>query len=256
MLFYAALALWLLSDLHFAPGQQPGFRRSWSLLVEGFPLLITSLVWAFYLTANRWVMSYLVPQTELGRFAFGTNIVCLIVGAIGSMAQFYYPKIVRRFAAEGAFSVSYTVVRDFAVLAVLVSVPTALGITIGPWLIDHVYPKFVGSEAAVRLFLVALPSLVVASWLMPLSLSTAARPWVEGILVYPVALALLMATTRLGFAFGGIAGAASGFAASSLPLVALQLCNLHLTRLVKLRHAALLFLIVAAATALLAALAR
>ena len=253
--FYLALASLLQMKMHLALSQRPSPGRAWSLLAQGAPLLVTSLVWAFYMTANRWMVSFETSQVELGRFAFGSNVVCLIVGAVGNLAQFYYPRVVTRFAAEGAFSMSRSVTRDFCLLAVLVGAGTAVGIVAGPWLIDEFYPRFAGSEGAVRLLLVATPSLVVASWLMPLSLSTTARPWVEGVVIYPAALVLLLLATQLGYRIGGITGAASGLAVSALPLLALQLGNLSLTRMIAPRHGGALLLVVLAATAVDAALA-
>ena len=117
------------------------------------------------------------------------------------------------------------------------------------------YPKFVGAETTVRFLLVSLPCLVLSSWLMPLSLSTSVRPWIEGVVIYPTALALLIATTYAGYAVDGIAGASSGFVASALPLLAMQLCTLRLTRLITSRDAGILFLATVLVTAALTVLA-
>ena len=252
---YAALVLWLQADMPLTLADRPGLGRTRAFLAGGVPLFTASFVWGFYLTANRWVISSLASRVELGYFAFGSNIIYLLVGSIAALSQFYYPRVATRFAAGGEFSVSRSVMRDFCGLLLLAAALTAVGIAAGPRMIGVFYPKFVGAEATVRVLLVSLPCLVLSSWLMPLSLSTSVRPWVEGVVIYPAALALLIATTYAGYAVDGIAGASSGFVASALPLLALQLCTLRLTRLITSRDAGILFLATVLVTAALAVLA-
>lgn len=252
---YAALATRLNWSMPLRHAKLPGPRLTARLLAEGAPLFATSFVWAFYMTANRWVVSILAQQVELGQFAFGSNVVYLIVGTVGALAQLHYPAIVTRAAAGARHAVSAQLCRDLSLLAVLMTVPSAVGIAAGPRLIDIFYPTFAGAELSVQRLLVAVPALVVASWLMPLSLSTAARPWIEGVLIYPAALVVLVAATWLGFAGGGIAGAAWGLAASAMPLVAMQLVNLRQIGLLDTADALRIALAVGAGTASLAALA-
>ena len=233
----------------------PAARATGRLVAQGLPLFATSFVWAFYMTANRWVVSFLAGPLELGHFAFGANIVALIVGMGGALSQFYYPAIVRRAAAGGPFSVSGTVSRDLSRLALLLVAVCAVGIAAGPWAIRLAYPGFAGSEAPVRILLAAVPSLVVSSWLMPLSLSTAARPWIDGALCYPAALAILVVGTAAGFRLNGIAGAGWGLVASAPALLVFQLAALRLGRLLTDRGALGLLLAILAGTAALAVFA-
>ncbi len=245
---YAALAVWVHSAMPLPRAGRPTMADTRGLLLQSFPLFLTSFIWAFYMTANRWVVSGLATDLEVGHFAFGSNVVTLIVGAVGGLAQFYYPRIVTRCAVEGPFAVSARIRRDFCVLALAMGVPAAAGILVGPALIAVFYPKFAASAAVVQVLLLAMPSLVVASWLMPVALSTANRPWVEGLVVYPAALAVLLAVTRLGFGLDGIRGAAYGLVASAVPLLMLQLWTLRLARLLTWRDAGAILATTAATT--------
>lgn len=246
---YGVLAVRVQAAMPLRWDGRPALADSRGLLAQGFPLFLTSFIWAFYMTANRWVVSGLGTGLEVGQFAFGSNVVTLIVGAVGAMSQFYYPRIVTLCAAGGPFAVSGRIRRDFCIMAAAIGVPTIIGILVGPMGIAAFYPKFAASAAVVQLLMLAVPSLVVASWLMPVALSTANRPWVEGLVVYPVALAVLLGVTRVGFGLDGIRGAAFGLVASALPLLVLQLWTLHLARLLLWRDAAAILATTAAATA-------
>ncbi len=252
---YAAMAAFLQLRMPIKAAQRPGLRQAVRLLLQGLPLFATSFVWAFYMTANRWVVSFLAPPLDLGHFAFASNMAYLLVGTLAMMSQFYYPAIVGRAATGGTFSMSRVIARDLCALAVLVALPTAVGIVVGPRLIELAYRTFLDSAGAVRIILVAVPSLTVSSWLMPLSLSTATRPWIEGALIYPAALLVLVASTWGGYHLDGIAGASWGLSASAPALLVLQVCNLRVTRLLSWRHAIQVIAVASLATALLAALA-
>ncbi len=253
---YAALAAVLQAKMPIAYADRPSPRRAALLLLQGLPLFATSFVWAFYMTANRWVVSFLAPPVELGHFAFAANIVYLIIGTVAALSQFYYPAIVGRAGTGGSFCMSRVVARDLCILAVVTALPTAIGIVAGPRMIELAYRTFVGSESAVRIILIATPSLIVSSWLMPLSLATSARPWIEGAVTYPVALAVLIAATWAGFRMDGIAGAAWGLSISAPVLLALQLANLRFTRLLTGTDALRIFVVSVVATAGLALLAQ
>jgi O-antigen/teichoic acid export membrane protein len=251
---YAVLAVRLQAAMPLSTATRPTLADAGSLLLQGFPLFLTSFIWAFYMTANRWVVSGMATSLDIGNFAFGSNVVTLIVGAVGSLSQFYYPRIVAQCAAGGPFAASSRIRRDFCLMAATVAVPTAVCILAGPALITAFYPKFTASIAVVQLLLLAVPSLVVASWLMPVALSTANRPWLEGLVVYPVALVILLAVTRAGYGLDGIRGAAFGLVASALPLLVLQCWTLRLARLLLWRDAAAILATTVAVTAVAAAL--
>ncbi len=247
-LLYAGVVGWAHAGMPARWDGRPRLGRSLGLIRQGAPLFLTSFVWAFYLTANRWIVSWLGSGEEVGHFAFGSNIVTLIIGAVGSLSQFYYPRIAARFAAEGRYAVSAVVRRDVGLLAVAIAIPTMIGIAAGPALIGLVYPKFVQSVPVVRLLLLAMPSLVVASWLMPLAISIGVRPWFSGLVVYPGALLIQLAVTAAGYRLNGIGGAAAGLVASALPLLLLQLWTLQRAGLLRAGHAGSLLAITAAVT--------
>lgn len=254
-LSYGLLAATVQARMPPLAAHRPSAVRAACLLGEGLPLFAVSLTWAFYMTANRWVVSLLASPEELGRFAFGSNIVYLIVGTVGALSQFYYPKAATRFAAEGAFSTSRMIMRDFCRLALLMAALSAAGIVLAPTLIDLLYHRYGDAVPAIQVLLAAVPSLVVTAWLMPLSLSTATRPWIEGAIVYPASLAILVLATAAGHMHAGSTGAAYGLVASAIPLLALQLCALRNTRVVTWAAAAALFAAVGAATGFLLVLA-
>lgn len=250
-LSFGIVALVMQARMPLVPAKRPGLASARSLLLQGMPLFLTSFIWAFYMTANRWVVSGMAPGVLLGEFAFGTNVVALIVGTVGGMSQYYYPRVVAGFAAAGAFGVSRRVTRDFLLLLASVALASAVGVEVGPLLIRTFYPKFGGAGAATQILLLAVPSLVLAAWLMPLALSTAKRPWIEGLLIYPLALLVLMAVTHTGYRLDGIVGAGYGLVISAVPLLALQLCTLRLTKLLRWTDAAAIFVAAEAATAAL-----
>ena len=254
LLGYAAIAA-AVTRRHPVHRPLPSARALARLVAQGVPLFATSFIWAFYMTANRWVVSLVAQPLELGHFAFGSNIVSLLVGTLGALSQFYYPAVVSRVAAGGRFCASRAVSRDLSLLALALAVICAAGIVVGPWAIRLAYPGFAGSEAPVRIMLAAVPSLVVSSWLMPLSLSTAARPWIDGALCYPAALVLLLAGTYAGLRLDGIAGAGWGLVASAPALLLFQLGVLRLGSLLTGRGALAVLLATLSSTAALAALA-
>jgi hypothetical protein len=66
----------------------------------------------------------------------------------------------------------------------------------------------------------------LASWLLPLSLSAGRRPWVDGLIVYPVATAFLFLGTWWFFGRFGIDGVALASVVAAFPLLAMQLVQL------------------------------
>ena len=251
---YGVIAATLRRGAAWSSGR-PSLRDARALVFAGLPLFITSLVWAVYMTANRWVVSSVTGAVELGHFAFGANVLALLVGTIAAMAQLYYPAVVTRVAAGAPYSMSARVLRDLVALGAGVAIMAVAGIVAGPTLIDFAYPKFIESGGLIRIFLVGLPGLVVSSWLMPLALSTAARPWLEGVLTYPLGLCALVVLTKVGFQVGGLPGAAWGSVGAALILLLLQVVGLRQSRLMSLPHAAALLGVTAALTAILSALA-
>jgi len=251
---YAALAV-VLPGRYGAPAPTlPRAGPALRLVGAGLPLFITSILWAVYMTANRWVVSFLATPVELGHFAFGANVLALVVGMLAMLSQLYYPAIVTRVAAEGRRAVSGTITRDLFKLALVGTALAVAGIAAGPRLIELAYRSFAGSAEPMRILLVALPSLVVCSWLVPLGLATAERPWIEGAFILPVALLVLIGANWAGFRMGGIEGAAWGSSVGGPALLLLQLGAFVVSGLLSLRHAGLVLALVAGASALLALL--
>ncbi|MDB5393542.1 MAG: rane protein [Rhodospirillales bacterium] len=200
-----------------------------SSVIQGLPFFATSFVWAFYLTANRWFASHLMNSGTFGHFAFSANIYTLLIGAIGSLSAFYYPRIVGRIAQEGCFALSKTILVDFSKLILLSGGIVAVGIFLTAPLLAFIYPQYYQSAATARTLLAAVPATGLVSWLLPISLSSGRRPWIDGLLVYPAATAILYCAMRILFQRFGDIGSAAASTVSALPLLGMLL--------VQLRHA-------------------
>jgi O-antigen/teichoic acid export membrane protein len=251
---YLVIAVWVHADLPPRRAERPSFAVCRSLLARGIPLFLTASVWAFYMTANRWIVSGLASSEALGQFAFAANAVYLIVGAVAGLAQFYYPRLTARAALAPAGALSLQVTRDFSVLAAGMALVSGVGMLLAPPLIGLFYPSFGPSAPALQVLLIAVPSLVVSSWLMPVSLNLARRPWLDGAVIYPFALLVLMGLTHLGYARAGLQGAGAGLVVSAQILLVMQLAHLRQTRLFRARDALVLVGCALALSALLAIL--
>jgi O-antigen/teichoic acid export membrane protein len=228
---------------------RPSPRAAMALVLQGLPFFATSFVWAFYLTANRWFASGLMESDAFGRFAFGANVFSLLVGAIGNLSAFYYPRIVGRIASESRFALSWRIAFDCAKLTVAVGGTVAIGILVTPTLLAWIYPQYIDSVDTVRILLVAVPAMVLVAWLMPISLSSGRRPWLDGLLIYPAATAILYFAIRLLARRYGDEGVAASSIVSALPLIAMLLFQLRHAHVVKASAAITLIGIAAAVTA-------
>ncbi len=216
---------------------------------ESVPLFLTIYSFTLLATANRWVVGSQTDASVFGQFAFGSSVVTLIVGTLSGMAQLWYPKLVKRRASGEIAAVSRQVRRDLGILALVWALGAAMGVALGPWLIGLVYPQFVASKYVIQIVLACIPAFVSATWIMPLSLAMGVRPWVDGVLVHAVALLTLVVTMEAGFWLDGIMGASWGLVVSIPLLNALQIWRLYVREILGRRDAAVLFAIIAAATA-------
>jgi O-antigen/teichoic acid export membrane protein len=234
---------------------RPTFRGSLAFIVQGLPLFSASFIWAFYLTANRWFGARLMDPTEFGHFAFATNAYSLLVGAFGAFSAFYYPRIARRLAAESPRAVSKTIASDCVLLTLGSGVLIALGIVAAEPLLTHIYPRYGAAANALRILLAAVPVMALASWLLPLSLSAGRRPWVDGLIVYPAATAILSFAIWQLAAHLGVDGIAAASIVAALPLVVMQLIQLVHADVVSMRAAGQLLAVAATVSLALGTLA-
>ncbi len=258
---FGALAAWymvfaLLFHARMPPrlAARPAFGPASRMIVQGLPFFATSFIWAFYVTGNRWFASALIDHARFGEFAFSANIFSLIIGAAGGFSAFYYPGISERIADGAAYSVSSRLTQDFSRLLLGTTALMAIGIMLAAFLVGHIYPQYTGGVAAARIMLVAVPPLVLASWIMPVSLSNGHIPWIDGLVVFPIATVILGVGVHALYAAAGSNGAAAASTASALPLVGLQLAVLAHARILAPRDAALLFAKATLACAVLAGL--
>lgn len=236
------------------PALRPGPGETAALVAHGIPLFATAFIWAFYTTANRWFAAMLIEPAQFGQFAFSANIFALIVGAAGGASAFYYPRIAGLLAVGRPYTVSHRLAVDCARLVGGAAALMAVGVVLAGVLIGLIYPLYLPSVSSARILLVAVPPLVLASWLMPVSLSGSHRPWIDGVFVYPIATVLLGAGVYELFRLAGSDGAAWASTVSAVPLVAMQLAGLVQARILRAADAAKLLGITVACCAVLAAL--
>lgn len=245
---FLALALWYLIFLclfhwRMPPrlANRPSVSESFALVAQGLPFFATSIVWSFYLTANRWFASDLIPRESFGHFALATNIYSLLVGAIAGFSAFYYPKIVGRIAGESHFALSRTLMEDCSKLVLGVAAIITIGIILAAPLLELIYPKYYQSVGVVRVLLAAVPAMALASWLLPLSLSSGRKPWIDGMIIYPSATGILYLAIHLLDGPLGDLGIAGASVIAALPLIAMQLVQLRHADILKTSAAATLF---------------
>ena len=258
---FAALAVWYLGFAALFHWKQPlsralrpSFGEFLSLAGRGLPLFLTSFAWALYLTVNRWVASAVAPPGEFGDFAFGANILTLLVGSIGGFSAFYYPHFLEKIARHGAYSGSRALAVTCGKLVLGTALLVACGVVLADFGVRWVYPAFIGAIPSARILLVAAPALALASWLMPISLSAGRRPWIDGVVIYPVAMGILAIAIPNLYARAGIDGAAAASAVSAVVLIAMQLCMLTGERVLRPQAALALLATTTTATAAISGL--
>jgi len=253
-IYYAAFGGLFHSRMPLRRALRPGLAQAASLVARGIPFSATSFIWAFYLTANRWFAVMLIPPEQFGQFAFGANIFALLVGAAGGGSAFYYPRIAEQLATSGAYAVSRRLSRDCIRLVGAMTLLVAVGVVLAGMLIGLIYPLYLHSLGSARILLVAVPPLVLASWLMPVSLSGGHRPWIDGVVVYPAATVLLGAAVFGLYRLAGSDGVAWASTVSAVPLVAMQLAVLAHAKILRAGDAARLLGATVACCAALAGL--
>ncbi len=252
---FSALTVWYFAfaiffNLKMPPklAARPSPRQALRLVAMGLPFFATSFVWAFYLTANRWFASQDLNIQIFGHFAFSANVFSLLVGVLGGFSAFYYPTIVGRIAQGKPFAQSRRIMIDFSKLLLALGAVVAIGIALATPLLANIYPQYSQSVSSVRILLAAVPVAVLASWLMPISLSAGRRPWIDGLIVYPIATAILFGAMRVLAARFEDIGAAAASIISALPLVLMLLLQLRFTHILKTSALVLLMALTTAMT--------
>jgi O-antigen/teichoic acid export membrane protein len=249
--WYVTCALLFHREMPLNVAERPSFREAMSLIGSGIPFFVTVFIWSFYLTGNRWVASFLIAPDQFGVFAFSANIFTLLVGAVGGLSAFYYPKIVERIHGSAPFAQSAVLTRDLCGLVAIVMCVMGVGIVLAGVLISAIYPQYSEAIETSRIILVAVAPMGLASWLLPLSLTAGNRPLVDGLIIYPLATVILGVAIYILYLHFGDAGAAWASTISALPLNAMQLLMLRHARVLKTRDTLLLFGISVAACLIL-----
>jgi O-antigen/teichoic acid export membrane protein len=144
---------------------------------ESAPLFVTLYAFTLLLTANRWVVASRADADSFGHFAFGASVTTLLVGLVGGITQLWYPRLVRHHAMGQTIIVSWSILRDMAVLALAAGSSSAVAIWASPWMIELVFPDFGSSLPVLRTILPSFAATTISTWLLPLLLATGARPW-------------------------------------------------------------------------------
>jgi O-antigen/teichoic acid export membrane protein len=239
--WYTTCAVWFHRGTPLRASERPGLREALSVIGVGIPYFATVFIWSFYVTGNRWITSFLIAPDQFGLFAFSANIFSLLVGASGGLSAFYYPKIVERICGSAHFMLSGTITRDLSGLVGIVTCVVGVGIVIAGFLIRAIYPQYHEGVETARIILVAVPSMSLAAWLLPFSLTAGNRPLVDGLLIYPLATAILGVSIYILYQRFGDVGAAWASTISVLPLNAMQLTMLRYLRILKTRDTMVLF---------------
>jgi O-antigen/teichoic acid export membrane protein len=244
----AALAAWYVTgaflfhrNMPLKASERPSVRVALSLIGSGIPFFATAFIWSFYITGNRWIASFLIAPDQFGLFAFSANIFSLMVGSVGSLSPFYYPKIVERIHGAARYALSGTIARDLCGLVGVIMCVMGGGILLAGFLIDVIYPQYHEGIATARIILVAVPSMALAAWLLPLSQIAGNRPLIDGLAIYPLATVILGITIHILYHKFGDNGAAWASTISALPLNAMQLAMLRHVRILKTRDALAIF---------------
>jgi O-antigen/teichoic acid export membrane protein len=245
---FAAMAVWYVAcaflfhrHMPLRAADRPRISEGMSLIAYGIPFFATAFIWAFYVTGNRWIASFLIEPDQFGQFAFSANVFSLLVGAAGGFSAFYYPKMAERIAGSARYAVSGVITRDLAALNVVTTCIMAVAIALAGFLIHLIYPQYFVGVGTARIILMAVPSMILASWLMPISLSAGHKPLVDGLVIYPLATVILGAAIVFLYRAYGDEGAALASTVSALPLIAMQLMVLRHARILKSRDCLILF---------------
>jgi len=247
-LWYLVSTAWLQSRIPLRRAARPSAVRMGQLVVAGLPLFAASLTWAFLTSANRWFASLVTTPLELGHFAFGANILYLVIGTIGGLTAFYYPAVARKIAASPGFACSGLLTRDHVVLILAMAVTSVIGMLMVPTFIRTLYHDYQTAILPTQILLVSTTPMVLAAWLMPLSLSSGRHPWIGCVGVYPTAVAALGAAIFLLHGRFGLSGIAAASTVSGIVLITLQLILLWREAILRLRDCCKIWCVAVAAT--------
>jgi hypothetical protein len=148
---------------------------------------------------------------------------------------------VGRIASEPAYALSGRLLSDLVRLTFAVGVIMAVGVVLSPLLISLIYPSYISSVASARVLMAAVPAMVLVSWILPISLSSGKRPWIDGVIAYPAATLVLYIAVRILFPKFGELGTAASSIVSALPLIVALLGQLVHGRILRSIDACLIF---------------
>jgi hypothetical protein len=260
---FAALSVWaglcaviLYRYLPLRASALPSLRNGCALAVKALPLFAAFFGWSLYLPENRWVYAMIAGRAELGRFAFGSSMLMLVVATINIASNVYYPKLAGQIGTTPPYTLSARLVRDLTMVCLCGGVCCLGAIVLLPIVVEVAYPRFAEALPAARSLLVSGPPMVLASWLMPVIIAAGKRPWRDACIVYPASLLAVASGIFVGHAAAGMTGAALGSVAGTLVCPTLQLLVLRRSAVMRPSHAATVVLVLAIVTAGLAACVR
>jgi O-antigen/teichoic acid export membrane protein len=220
--WYSMTALVLNKRAAAAYGRPPGASRSLSLIGSAAPLALNVMLLSAFLTVHRWVSASVSTPEEFGLYAFGMNLLAMIVGAMAPIGQVYYPRRVQQIAVDGLSRVRDRIGIDMGLLLVTMIAGCTLGQFLMPYLIDLVFPHYHEALRVAQISLLALVPITIVTWMMPLLLSVCEKPWLNSLPLW-VGIGGVTAGIVVGEAVAGIQGQAWGYAAGALVLAGLEL---------------------------------
>lgn len=239
-LWYGAAVVGLVRMLAPARGAVPSAGEAGALLLAALPLFASTLLWTLYLTANRWLSAMVSTPVELGLLSFAANLAFLLVGAVATVSQLYYPRISRQMAAGQG--------RPRQVVAAMVALAGGVGLAVAvadlalARIMAVVFPTYLPAVAATRFMLVSALPLALVSCLLPLLLAVGRTPWRDCVFLFGAGFAALAAGILGGDRMAGIAGQAIGCCPAALVLFAVLLWRLGRSGCLTLAAAIQIFL--------------
>lgn len=235
---------------------RPNALRVRRTVTVAFPLFVSVSLWSVFMMANRWFVADLADPETYGQFSFAAAVLGLYAGTFGTIAQAYYPKLSAEAYAAEPFALSRRVVADALKLAAVISVLSTIGVMLVKLVVPFVYAAYAPAVPALKIFLVAGIPMIMASWLMPIAMSARTRPSREIFIVYLLAIATLWAGTVIGFRTTGLEGVGIGVIVASYVMLGGQAVLLRRSRVLSIRDAARLVVMVLLLSGSVAAISR
>lgn len=185
--------------------------RTLELIVAGFPIMLTGLVYGALVSTDRWVILTISGEQSLGHYTLAATFSSGILFVAAVIAQQFYPRMAHELGRAGATRGLRKLGLQQSILAAAVVLPVAgLFIALSPWAIPTFFPKYRDAVAPLQILSIAYLLLTASGGFTNL-LVAVGRAWEVLILqvvavVVDVVLAVILLQSGAGTA--GVALAA------------------------------------------------